>query len=74
MMATKIAVWYGSDADLKRLRAAVARNCECVMAEYTCPAHEMLSDQDVLNHLVFVASVRRVYRDAEFYPPAEFGL
>lgn len=74
MMRVAITVWPGTDADLKKLQDAVNRNCMCVDAEGTCAAHRLLVDQDVLNHLAFVAGCREVYRRAEFYPPAEFGL
>lgn len=65
-MAQRIAVWAGTDADLKALRKAVERNCECVLGETTCSAHEMLVEQDVLDHLAFVGSRREKYWFNEF--------
>lgn len=59
-------VWRGSEADLEALQSAVKRNCTCVPAEFTCAAHEMLDDQLAIDHLVFVAKVRRSYLKAEF--------
>jgi hypothetical protein len=63
--------WHGSEKELLRLRVAVQNHCSCGEAEQepTCQAHAMLTDQTVLDHLVFVYRRRQSYIDDEFGKP-----
>jgi hypothetical protein len=60
------AVWKGTDADLERLKHATAEHCQCEDGKPTCPAHQMLSSQRVLDGLIFVRAQRRAYLRKEF--------
>lgn len=66
-MVSNVTVWKGEEADLYSLNAAVMRNCCCSVADVEnpnppkkCPAHEMLSDQHVMDHLAFAVSMREL--------------
>lgn len=61
-----VSVWHGSDADLVRLQASVGAHCECKPDEPTCPAHQMLTDQNVLDHINFVRRIRAKLRREEW--------
>jgi hypothetical protein len=60
------AVWHGTDADLERLKDAARSNCQCTDGKPTCSAHAMLSEQRVLDGLIWVRAQRRVYLRKEF--------
>jgi hypothetical protein len=66
------ATWQGTDREFARLQQAAARNCDCVggmlgLSPRTCTVHTMLDDQSVLDHLLYVYRVRRVFVTREFY-------
>jgi hypothetical protein len=72
------ATWQGTDREFARLQQAVARNCDCVggmlgLSPRMCTVHLMLDNQSVLDHLLYVYRVRRVFVTREFYafPKAE---
>jgi hypothetical protein len=70
-----LATWHGSPADFERLANALRHNCECDLdnpASPPCPAHRMITDQAVLDHLAFVGANRKTYWHAEFDPAAEW--
>jgi hypothetical protein len=58
--------WNGTDADLERLKDAAQANCQCAEGKPTCPAHQMLSEQRILDGLIFVRTQRRAYLRKEF--------
>jgi hypothetical protein len=65
-------MWQGTDAEFDRLKQAVARNCDCVagmlgLPPLTCPAHLMLGDQSLLDHMLYVFRTRRMFVTREFY-------
>jgi hypothetical protein len=62
-------MWQGSDEEYDRLHTAVARNCECASSKrpQMCAAHAMLSEQNVLDRLLWVFRTRRVFIAREFY-------
>jgi hypothetical protein len=72
MMATKLAIWHGTDRQLKDLMRAVSNHCTCETPTIVnanppkCPAHQMLLDQDALNHFAFVGTRRQRYWFNEF--------
>jgi len=74
VMAQRVAVWFGSDGDLERLRTAVQNNCTCNPDDpnFTCGVHKMLADQVVLDHFVFVAKQRTRYFRGEFFNPSRW--
>jgi hypothetical protein len=64
--------WQGTEDELDRLKQAIARNCDCVagmlgLPPLTCPAHRMLGEQSLLDHLLYVFRTRRVFVTREFY-------
>lgn len=64
---TRYAVWNGTAADLKVLEAAAMRNCTCdEPASNGCPAHLMLSDQKILDHLAAVKFDLKRFKRAEW--------
>ena len=69
------AIWQGTDDELARLHGAIAHYCDCVPAMLglpvqTCPAHAMLDEQSVLDHLLYVLRVRGMFVKREFYASA----
>jgi hypothetical protein len=51
--------WHGTDDELQRLRAAVEHHCTCtsgpgLSANQICCSHAVLTDERVLDHLLFV--------------------
>lgn len=67
---TTVTSWPGPQAEWERLITAVHRNC-CCDPKLTCGPHRMLSDQSVLDHLAFAATVRNQTRLSEFVLKAE---
>lgn len=45
----------GTDQELFRLAEAASHYCTCVANEQACPAHAMLTDEELAKHLVFGA-------------------
>jgi hypothetical protein len=65
-----LAVWCGTEEELRRLRAAVEQNCSCVVGIFgsrraVCGAHRMLVDQRLLDHLLFVSRTIDAFAQAE---------
>jgi len=63
--------WHGSRAELRRLRRAIRRNCGCPSAgagahEPDCEVNAVLSDQCVLDHLLYVYRERIRFMRGEF--------
>ena len=63
--------WRGTSEELLKLRAAVERNCACASLApgaqpSMCPAHQMLTSQLVLDHMLYV------YRSKDSYLREEF--
>jgi hypothetical protein len=59
---SKVAVWHGSESELRDLTRAVQHHCECGsewgMACVPCPAHAMLAqDQRALDGLLWARRV-----------------
>lgn len=61
-----------STAEYTDLRRIVTRNCTCPVpptgapaVEQTCSAHQLITDQRLLNHLLFVRANRRRYVHGE---------
>lgn len=50
--------WHGTDDELRRLVGAVERNCSWCPPGESCPAHAMLQDERLLNHLVYAVRIR----------------
>jgi hypothetical protein len=70
-MWTYTATWHGTRAEFMRLVAAMQRHCECETALFgrvveLCPAHAMLHDQRVLDHLLFTYRSRGQFQQAEW--------
>jgi hypothetical protein len=63
----KVAIWHGRAADLRRLERAVNVECTCARGDaQPCPApHALLTDQKILDHMVFVIQHVTDYRRAE---------
>jgi hypothetical protein len=64
--------WQGTDAEFVRLQEAAARNCDCVsgmlgLSPKTCAVHQVLANQIVLDHLLYVYRTRRMFITREFY-------
>jgi hypothetical protein len=64
--------WQGTDQEYDRLQEAIARNCDCVagmlgLPALICPAHSMLGEQSLLDHLLYVFRMRRIFVTREFY-------
>jgi hypothetical protein len=62
--------WNGRVADLRDLRTALEHNCTCpnqanARPGNTCPAHALMTDQRVMDHLAFVAQYRTLWVDQE---------
>jgi hypothetical protein len=65
--------WQGSKRELRRLRRAVRRNCQCQLAagdahRPDCDANALLADQCILDHLLYVYRERSRFVRAEFAP------
>ena len=63
--------WHGSRSELRRLRWAIRRNCGCPSAhadthEPECEVNAMLSDQCILDHLLYVYRERTRFMCGEF--------
>ena len=63
--------WQGTERELARLQRAIERHCDCEpLADYgpphTCQPHNMLSEQTVLDHLLYVFRVRATFLRNEF--------
>ena len=60
--------WNGTDSELLALRVAVENHCSCEEGGKgkTCDAHAMLTNQTVLDHMVFVYRSRQSYVEREF--------
>jgi len=66
-----VTVWHGTSDEMWRLHAAIRRYCACAggaigAAPTVCPAHAMLLDQRVLDHLLYVFRTRSFYKGAEW--------
>ena len=46
-------LWNGSTHEAIRFCDAVNRYCECQQLKHRCPAHDMMLNQFVLDHLLF---------------------
>jgi hypothetical protein len=65
------ATWHGSAQEFWRLRKAISRNCSCQKpttgpVAVQCAAHQMLTDQCVLDHLLYAYHARDEFRREEF--------
>ena len=62
--------WHGSNGELLRLQEAVQRHCSCSKPpsppQPTCPSHAMLTNQLVLDHLLYVYRARDGFVAQEF--------
>jgi hypothetical protein len=63
--------WHGSRAELRRLRRAIRRNCGCSSASADthgpeCEVNAVLTDQCVLDHLLYVYRERIRFKRGEF--------
>jgi hypothetical protein len=63
--------WHGTDDELRRLRAAVEHNCTCTSgadrsANQSCCSHALLTDQRVLDHLLYVCRMKARLEHAEW--------
>jgi hypothetical protein len=72
--------WRGTPRELTRLQHAVAEHCECVPGMFglpptRCAGHEMLRNQTLLDHLLYVYRMRRIFIRRELYalPAREFS-
>jgi hypothetical protein len=65
-----VTVWHGTSDEMWRLSAAVRHYCACAVgaagATTVCPAHTMLFDQRILDHLLYVFRTRSFYKRAEW--------
>lgn len=64
--------WRGTPRESARLQAAVAQHCECVdgiagLPSVRCSAHQLLTDQSMLDHLLYVYRMRRLFIRRELY-------
>lgn len=72
MATTKLAVWPGTDEQLRLLMRAVAHNCTCEKATILkpnpskCGVCKMLLDEPTLNHFAFVGKRAKQYWFNEF--------
>ena len=71
--ATDPIAWHGTDAELARLKGAVAQYCSCrarpagfATVVEVCSAHGMLRDQRLLDHLVFAYRARARFERGEW--------
>ena len=64
-MTNVVAEWTGTSDALQDLKNAIARNCACEDGMPMCPAHTMLTDQTVMNRMVFLGLNRKFYNDCE---------
>jgi hypothetical protein len=70
---TMLAVtWRGTQREFDRLQEAVGEHCECLegmlgLPPTRCAAHAMLRDQGVLDHLLYVYRMRRLFIRREMY-------
>ncbi len=67
----KTATWHGSAHEFWRLRKAISKNCSCPKPTTgpgpgRCAAHQMLTDQCVLDHLLYAYRARDEFRRHEF--------
>jgi hypothetical protein len=63
---TGVTHWNGTQEELAALTTAISRNCTCAEMKRTCPAHQMLTEQRVMNHLAFVRDRADTFRLREF--------
>jgi hypothetical protein len=64
--------WRGTPRELTRLHQAVAEHCECLGGMFglpatQCSAHKMLTNQNALDHLLYVYRTRRLFIRRELY-------
>ncbi len=74
----KTATWHGSAQEFWRLRQAISKNCSCPRPNCSCPrpttgrvpgrcaAHQMQSDQCILDHLLYAYRAGDEFRRQEF--------
>ena len=66
------ASWHGSQRELVRLEQAVDGHCECIGGLLSfpagrCSAHQMLTNQSTLDHLLYVYRMRKLFIRRELY-------
>jgi hypothetical protein len=64
--------WHGTPRELSRLQHAVMEHCDCVAGMFglppiRCAGHEMLRDQNMLDHLLYVYRMRKIFIRRELY-------
>ena len=69
--ASQVAHWHGTRAELRRLRRAIRRNCACPSEDADihqpeCQVNAVLSDQCLLDHLLYVYRERITFMRGEF--------
>jgi hypothetical protein len=64
------AIWHGTPAELARLEAALQRHCTCPARRYVmtevCPAHALLGEPRLLDHLIYVYRARARFVRSEW--------
>jgi hypothetical protein len=69
--------WRGTNDELHRLRLAVERYCTCSDSreeDQVCPSHALLTDEYVLDHLVYIYRTKARLVRAEWSGPPEPSL
>ena len=64
--------WHGTPRELSRLQQAVAEHCQCLDGVFglppsRCSAHDLLSNQSTLDHLLYVYRMRKLFIRRELY-------
>lgn len=66
---TASAVWHGTTSEGQELVQAVRHHCTCppgaAARNSTCPAHELLTDQQMLDRLLFARRIAACIRREE---------
>ena len=65
------AIWHGTSEETRRLNVAITRFCGCTTGRFgavttVCSVHQMLGDQRVLDHLLYVYRMRERFERAEW--------
>ena len=63
--------WHGKQREFARLQRAVGEHCDCLdgvfaTAPRRCSAHDLLTDQSTLDHLLYVYRMRNLFIKREF--------
>jgi hypothetical protein len=64
--------WHGTQREFTRLQRAVAEHCECLGGMFglpprRCAAHDMLTEQSALDHMLYVYRTKKQFITREMY-------